>query len=194
MLLDFFGALTSELDVRDFLCSAGGVLTDLPGVLGVLKLGADCFLVRSAGDFWRSTESTRSGRVKLVLFLLSLGVEVLSPLLVRLAGESLPLAGEVFPLFAGDDFPLIWGEDLPLRGFGEAFPLIEALLSTGDTEPWASLVSEALLLAGERLLERSLVRVMSARRPCVTRRTWHGSWRDRKCSRVSQPPPTRTIM
>lgn len=34
----------------------------------------------------------------------------------------------------------------------------------------------------------------TSRRPCVTRRTWQGSWRDRKCSSVSQPPPTRTIM
>lgn len=99
MLRDFFGAFTNDAEVRDFLYSTGGVLTDLPGVLGVLKLGADCFLLRGAGEFWRSTESTRSGRVKLALFLLGLGVEVRRPLLVRLAGEVLPLiVGEVLPL------------------------------------------------------------------------------------------------
>lgn len=193
MLLDFFGALTGDAEVRDFLDSTGGVLTDLPGVLGVLKLGADCFLVRSAGDFWRSTESARSGRVKLARAdLLCLGVEVLIPPSAR-AGDTFPPIGEDLPLTAGEDFPL-WGEVLPLRGFGDAFPPVEALRSTGDTEPCLSLVREALLLAGERLSERSLVRVMAGRRPCVTRRTWHGSWRDRKCSSVSHPPPTRTIM
>lgn len=103
MLLAFFGALTSDAEVRDFLYSTGGVLTDLPGVLGVLKLGADCFLVRSAGDFWRSTESARSGRVRLALVLLGLGVEVFIPL-VR--GDSFPLIGEVLPLIGGEDLTL----------------------------------------------------------------------------------------
>lgn len=103
---------------------------------------------------------------------------------------------------------------------GDVLPLMEeALLSTGEMEPGReeSLVREFLLLAGEgealpvmdgSLLSDALLPAgegelrgeggratgSTSRRPCVTRRTWQGSCRERKCSSVSQPPPTRTIM
>lgn len=206
ILRDFLGALVKEVDVNDFRCSTGGVLTDLPvGVLGVLKLeGADCFLVRGAGDFGcrPSTESARSGKVKADRRLLAgaglLGVEV------RLKSGS----GELLPLLALLEARV----DLPLRNStGEVLPLMEeALLSMGEMVPLAegSCVGEA---RGEaRVWAGGGVRGgagsaagsgagsagsgSTARRPGVTSRTWQGSWRDRKCSSVSQPPPTRTIM
>lgn len=200
MLRDFLGALAKLVDVNDFLCSTGGVLIDLPvGVLGVLKLeGADCFLLRGvAGDLGKrpSTESARRGSVKADFKLLAdvglIGVEV------RRASGS----GELLPLLALLEARV----ERPLRrSTGEVLPLMEeALLSTGDTVPATegSLVSEARLLVGESGAGASVAGGVSAsgtgstsRRPCVTRRTWQGSWRDRKCSSVSQPPPTRTIM
>lgn len=203
MLRDFFGAFKRVADVRDFLSSTGGVRTDLPvGVFGVLKLeGADCFLARGAADrcVRPSTESARRGRFSADFKLLAeaglIGVEVLLP-----SG-----CGELLPLLALLDARVL----LPLfNSTGKVFPLREeALLSIGETVPGSedSLVSDVLLLAGETLPRGAGGAGAGAggagstgstlpRRPCVTRRTWQGSCRDRKCSSVSQPPPTRTIM
>lgn len=150
ILRDFLGVVgvvAKAAEVSDFLCSTGGVLTDLPvGVLGVLKLdGADCFLLRAAGDLGErpSTESARSGRVKAERKLLAeaglTGVEVR-----RWSGS-----GELLPLLALLEARV----ERPLRSStGDVLPLMEeALLSTGETVPATehSLVSEALLLAGE---------------------------------------------
>lgn len=208
MLLDFFGAFKRVVVVRDFLYSIGGVLTDLPvGVLGVLKLdGADCFLVRGAGDF---LSSVLRGNVNADFRLRAeaglTGVDV----------RRTSCKGELFPLLA-----LLEARVLPsLVSTGDSFPLREeALESIGETVPATDSFRDALLLAGERVCWRGIGESLRiswsvgagdgeveeeegrgtgrtpARRPCVTRRTWHGSWRDRKCSSVSQPPPTRTIM
>lgn len=147
ILRDFLGVVAKAAEVSDFLCSTGGVLTDLPvGVLGVLKLdGADCFLLRAAGDLGErpSTESARRGSVKAERKLLAeaglTGVEVR-----RWSGS-----GELLPLLALLEARV----ERPLRSStGDVLPLMEeALLSTGETVPATehSLVSEALLLAGE---------------------------------------------
>ena len=45
-----------------------------------------------------------------------------------------------------------------------------------------------------RPLERLLLRDPDGVTSRPSTRTWHGSCRSRKCSKVSQPPPTRTIM
>lgn len=122
-----------------------------------------------------------------------------------------PSSGELLPLLV-----LLEARVRSTLSIGEILPLMEeALLSTGDTVPAmdGSLLKDVLLLAEvtlclrEREMGDSLCRSSSEavgggratgrtspRRPCVTRRTWQGSWRDRKCSSVSQPPPTRTIM
>lgn len=206
MLLDFFGVLSRVVVVRDFLYSIGGVLTDRPvGVLGVLKLdGADCFLVRGAGDF---LSSGLRGNVNADLRVRAeaglVGVDV----------RRTSCRGELFPLLA-----LLEARVPSLASTGESFPLREeALESTGETVPATESLREVLLLAGDSVCWRGMGESLRMswsdvtlgagvgegeeggsgtreRLPGVTRRTWQGSWRDRKCSSVSQPPPTRTIM
>lgn len=120
MLRDFTG-------VSDFLCSTGGVRTVRPvGVLGVLKLGADCFL-RVTGCR-PSTESVRSGSVKLDL-LVGLGVEV-----------------------RGLDFPLLLCEAGALSPRGDAFPLMEEAGETVRGVVESSWSSEGELFVGDKLL------------------------------------------
>lgn len=68
MLLDFFGALVGVV-VSDFLCSTGGVLTDLGCACRVP--GKDCFRVRGCSAFKGRVREDRAVRV-------GLGVEVRS--------------------------------------------------------------------------------------------------------------------
>lgn len=146
---------------------------------------------------------------------------VLRNLTPESTGEVLPLIDEAL-LSKGDTLPfereVLRGFEFS-PGSGEIFPLMEdVLLSIGDIVPGRDSFREVLLLAGEGdvlpIREGSFVREplllagegevrgeaggrvtgSTSRRPCVTRRTWQGSCRDKKCSSVSQPPPTRTIM
>lgn len=168
------------------------------GVRGLNPAGADCLRGRTLSTSFRgSVKADRCFAVDgfgVEVRLLSNG-EDLPEEVFRLTGEvveALELCtgetveervkarstGEILPeeaLLIGESFPLEGaGESFPLEGVGESFPVEAA----GDSE------------AGGGGRGRSA----PPRRPCVTRRTWHGSWRDRKCSSVSQPPPTRTIM
>lgn len=167
--------LTKAFEVSDLRSSTGGVRTDRPvGVAGVLKLeGADCFLARGAGDF--SAAASLSGRVSADLLRTGAGLVGVE---VRRCSS-----GEVLPLLG-----LLEERGRPSLGStGDVCPLAEeALLSAGEAARGGE--------GGEGGAGGEGGRGSTSRRPCVTRRTWQGSWRDRKCSSVSQPPPTRTIM
>ena len=136
------------------------------------------------------------------------------------AGETLPIEDSLFSeflLLAGegdvcDGEGSFVSEFLLLAGDGEVRAregsfIREFLLLVGEGEvrgSEGSFTREFLLLTGEGVGEcegesaggagGGVGRGSTSRRPCVTRRTWQGSWRERKCSSVSQPPPTRTIM
>lgn len=170
MLRDFFGAFKI---VSDFFVSAIGIgILDL-GVFGVLKLGADCFLV-FAGSF--------KGSVIADFIRKGFGVEA----------RRTSLIGDILPDDVGETVPnvsLLATEDLLkdrclIGSTGEILPVeVAGEILGGVLEGLSGLVGVG------KATGRS-----AERRPCVTRRTWHGSWRERKCSSVSQPPPTRTIM
>lgn len=160
----FFSGCKAKLMDRDFFGafkvgifrSVEGLVREV-GVFGVLKQGADCFLVRAL-----SFSGLFNGRVKADFKArVLMGVEVR-----RLSGT-----GEIFPSLLAR-LILATGEDFPLTE--------EALLSTGDIVPDS--LSEVLLLAGEMVLmgERSSSSCCGVGRatgrtlplrPCVTRRT-----------------------
>lgn len=163
---DFFGVCATC-----FRFSFGGILFVPTGVFGVLRLSAVCFLVRVGLSV--SFSGKQSADRMLLAEAGRLGVELASRRSVGVALPDLRPTGDVFPL----------REDA-LLSTGDAVPSEDSLLLAGD-----SFGGSGDTLRGSRVTGRT-----SALLPWVTRRTWHGSCRDRKCSSVSHPPPTRTIM